>query len=67
MKSTRLLTLLFVTTAIAIGAAAAFENTRLVPAREIPVPSTASPELQAFIGAPLQPMIWNAHPKSAEE
>ena len=67
MRSTRLLTLLFVTTAVAIGSATAFENTRQVPAREIPVPSTASPELQAFIGAPLQPMIWNAHPKSAEE
>jgi epsilon-lactone hydrolase len=67
MKPTRLLTLLFVTTAIAIGSATAFENTRLVPAHEIPVPDTASPELQAFIGTPLQPQIWNAHPKSAQE
>ena len=66
MKSIRLLTLLFVSTAVAIGSAAAFENSRQVPARDIPVPSTASPELQAFIGGPLQPG-WNTHPKSAEE
>src|SRR5215470_16566829 len=67
MKSTRSLsTLLVVATAIAIGSATAFESTRLVPARELPVPSTASPELQAFIGAPLL-TGWNTHPKSAEE
>ncbi len=66
MRSTRLLTLLFVTTAVAIGSATAFENARQVPARDIPVPSTASPQLQAFIGAPLQPG-WDTHPKSAEE
>jgi epsilon-lactone hydrolase len=57
---------LFVSTTVAIGAAGAFDNTRSVPARELPVPDTASPELQAFIGAPFQPG-WNTHPKSAEE
>src|SRR5262249_1163882 len=41
-------------------------GTRQVPARDIPVPSTASPAAQVLIGAPLSP-IWNAHPKSAEE
>ena len=65
MKSIRLLAFVFFTTTVAISPATAFENTRLVPAREIPVPDTASPELQAFIGA-LQP-IWNTHPKSADE
>lgn len=37
-----------------------------VPARELPVPDTVSPEEQALIGAPLSP-IWNVHPKSADE
>jgi len=39
---------------------------RQVPARELPVPGTVSPEDQALIGAPLSP-IWNAHPTSADE
>jgi epsilon-lactone hydrolase len=66
MKSTQLFAFIFVTTTLAFGSADAFESTRMVPAHEIPVPNTASPELQAFIGAPLQP-TWNTHPKSAEE
>jgi epsilon-lactone hydrolase len=39
---------------------------RQVPARELPVPDTVSPEDQALIGAPLSP-IWNVHPTSADE
>lgn len=39
---------------------------RQVPARELPVPDTVSPEDQASIGAPLSP-IWNVHPTSADE
>jgi len=39
---------------------------RQVPARELPVPETVSPEDQALIGAPLSP-IWNVHPTSADE
>jgi acetyl esterase/lipase len=34
--------------------------------REIPVPATVSPSMQAIIARPLPP-IWNDHPKSAEE
>jgi monoterpene epsilon-lactone hydrolase len=34
--------------------------------REIPVPATVSPSMQAVIARPLSP-IWNDHPKSAEE
>jgi len=58
--------LLFVTTALAVGSSSALENARLVPARALPVPETASPALQAVIGAPLPP-FWNIHPKSAQE
>jgi monoterpene epsilon-lactone hydrolase len=66
MKSVRLMGLLFVATALAVGPGSALENTRLVPARTLPVPDTASPALQAVIGAPLPP-FWNIHPKSAQE
>jgi acetyl esterase/lipase len=37
-----------------------------VPARTLPVPTTASPEMQAIIGAPLSG-TWNTIPKTAEE
>jgi acetyl esterase/lipase len=39
---------------------------RHLPARDVPVPDTVSPQMQALIGAPLSP-IWNDHPKSAAE
>jgi epsilon-lactone hydrolase len=52
---------------VAFSSALALESgTRQLPARDIPVPTTASPAAQVLIGAPLSP-IWNAHPKSAEE
>ena len=39
---------------------------RHVPVRELPVPDTVSPEMQALISAPLPP-LWNFHPKSTAE
>jgi monoterpene epsilon-lactone hydrolase len=57
----------FAFTLIAFGSAFALSpGTRQLPARDIPVPSTASPAAQVLIGAP-PPQMWNAHPKSAEE
>jgi acetyl esterase/lipase len=51
--------------ALASGAGFAFEGgARKVPARDIPVPDTVSPQMQALIAAPLSP-IWNEHPKDA--
>jgi acetyl esterase/lipase len=40
---------------------------RTVPGRSIPVPHTASPELQAAIAVPYRVPNWNANPKSAAE
>jgi acetyl esterase/lipase len=40
---------------------------RAVPGRSIPVPNTASPELQAMIAAPYRIPNWDANPKSAAE
>jgi len=40
---------------------------RTVPGRAIPVPNTASPELQATIAAPYRVPAWNANPKSPAE
>jgi epsilon-lactone hydrolase len=66
MKSVRLLCLLVAATIVGVGAGSALENARQVPARALPVPETASPGMQAVIGAPL-PAYWNIHPKSAQE
>ncbi len=66
MGSARLMYLLVVATAVAVSSGSALENVRQVPARALPVPETASPALQAVIGAPLPP-FWNKHPKSAQE
>ena len=38
---------------------------RIVPGRSIPVPGTASPELQASISGPYRVPAWNANPKTA--
>ena len=47
------------------GPGFAFEGgIRVVPTREVPVPDTVSPAMQALIAAPLSP-IWNEHPKDA--
>jgi acetyl esterase/lipase len=51
---------------LALTAALALEpGTRQVPARDVPVPTTASRAAQVLIGGPLSP-IWDAHPKTAE-
>src|SRR5262249_590858 len=42
-------------------------GSRIVPGRAIPVPNTASPELQASIAAPYRVPTWNANPKSTAE
>jgi acetyl esterase/lipase len=66
MTSTRRIALLVLTAVLWIGTAHALDGARQVPAREIPVPPTASSELQALIAPPANPS-WNTHPKSAEE
>jgi acetyl esterase/lipase len=40
---------------------------RTVPGRVIPVPGTASPQLQATTAGPYRAPAWNADPKSPEE
>src|SRR5689334_16504398 len=49
------------------SAANAKPGPRTVPGRVIPVPSTASPQLQAMITGPYRVPGWNADPKSAAE
>src|ERR1051325_5555005 len=49
------------------NAANAKPGPRAVPGRPIPVPPTASPQLQAAIAAPYRVPNWNADPKSAAE
>jgi len=41
-------------------------QSREVPARTIPVPTTVSPQMQKIIGGPLSP-TWNVIPKTSEE
>ncbi|MBO0752463.1 MAG: alpha/beta hydrolase, partial [Bradyrhizobiaceae bacterium] len=49
------------------NAANAKAGPRTVPGRVIPVPQTASPQLQAAIAGPYRIPAWNADPKTAEE
>jgi acetyl esterase/lipase len=49
------------------NAANAKPGPRVVPGRSIPVPPTASPQLQAIIAAPYRVPNWNADPKSPAE
>ena len=57
----------FATLEAAQNAANAKAGARTVPGRSIPVPPTASKELQASIAAPYRVPNWNANPKSASE
>jgi epsilon-lactone hydrolase len=57
----------FATLEAAQNAANIKAGARTVPGRSIPVPSTASPELQASIAGPYRVPAWNANPKSAAE
>ena len=54
------------TAALAAGVSNGSENTRQISARNIPVPSTVSPELQGMIAAGVLP-FWNAHPQTSED
>jgi acetyl esterase/lipase len=49
------------------NAANAKAGARTVPGRSIPVPTTASEQLQASIAGPYRVPTWNANPKSAAE
>jgi monoterpene epsilon-lactone hydrolase len=49
------------------NAANAKAGPRTVPGRSIPVPTTASEQLQVSIAAPYRVPTWNANPKSAAE
>jgi monoterpene epsilon-lactone hydrolase len=57
----------FATLEAAQNAANAKAGPRTVPGRVIPVPATASPQLQATIAAPYRVPAWDANPKSAAE
>jgi acetyl esterase/lipase len=57
---------LAVTVWLPAGFSYADTSVRHEPERDIAVPDTVSPAMQAVIGRPLSP-IWNMHPKSAEE
>jgi acetyl esterase/lipase len=57
----------FATLEAAQNAANTKPGARVVPGRSIPVPNTASPELQATIAGPYRAPAWNANPKSAAE
>jgi epsilon-lactone hydrolase len=57
----------FATLEAAQNAVNAKAGPRNVPGRSIPVPATASRELQATIAAPYRVPNWNANPKSAVE
>ena len=57
----------FTTLEAAQNAANAEAGPRTVPGRVIPVPTTASPQLQATIAAPYRVPAWDANPKSAAE
>lgn len=57
----------FATLEAAQNAANANAGPRTIPGRSVPVPVTASPELQALIAAPYRVPSWNADPKSAAE
>jgi len=66
MKSMRLLSTLVVAFIFTVAATHALDTARQIPARELPIPQTVGPAMQALIAAPLSP-IWNEHPKSAQE
>jgi epsilon-lactone hydrolase len=63
----RSMTAEYATLEAAQNAANAMAGSRTVPGRSIPVPGTASRELQASIAAPYRVPNWNADPKSPEE
>jgi monoterpene epsilon-lactone hydrolase len=67
MKTIRLVLLITVVSmALSSGQTLAEQSVRHLPERDVAVPDTVSPSMQAVIGRLLSP-IWNEHPKSAEE
>jgi epsilon-lactone hydrolase len=56
----------FVTVTTGSGLCYADTSIRHLVERDVAVPNTVSPAMQAVIGRPLSP-IWNMHPKSAED
>jgi epsilon-lactone hydrolase len=60
------LALVTIAVAALLVPALADNQLRHLPARDVPVPDTVSPQMQALIAAPLSP-IWNDHPKSTAE
>ena len=65
MPRTRL-AILALAAALLAAPAWAEDGVRHLPARDVAVPDTVSPAMQAVIGSPLQP-TWNEHPKDAQE
>jgi epsilon-lactone hydrolase len=63
--SRRAVLMLAATFTLGTSLVVAQHGARQLPTRDIPVPGTVSPIMQAVIGAPLSP-IWNEHPKSKE-
>jgi monoterpene epsilon-lactone hydrolase len=67
MKTRRLAVLILVVTVVlSSGRTLAEQGVRHLTERDVIVPDTVSPAMQAVIGRPLSP-IWNEHPKSADE
>jgi epsilon-lactone hydrolase len=67
MKTARLAVLIAVVSVVlSSGQTLAEQSVRHLLERDVVVPDTVSPSMQAVIGRPLSP-IWNEHPKSAEE
>ena len=66
MKTAELLTRLSAAGAITILATAAFAQGLDVPAKNLPVPDTVSPQIQKLIAAPRRPG-WNVLPKTGAE
>ena len=52
--------------ALLLASGTVFAQTREVPAKQLPVPSTVSPQMQKLIGAPLSP-TYNQIPSTPEE
>ena len=66
MQATRLALIVAVISALSYGRTLAEQGVRHLLERDVGVPDTVSPSMQAVIARPLSP-IWNEHPKSAGE
>jgi len=66
MKQLRLVLPLLAAVGLLVAPVLSQEYVREVPARQLPLPATASPELRSFIQAG-SAAIWNDHPATAAE